>query len=79
MEVFSLKSKGGILEKTVQYLIDIKLANEHLSEHIKNLDKIKIENELLKQEVSFFCFFFVKKKKKKKIVRGDPYTIFFFL
>jgi upstream stimulatory factor len=47
-----LQSKGGILEKTVQYLIDIKLANEHLNEHIKSLKNIEIENELLRKEVS---------------------------
>lgn len=46
----SLQSKGGILEKTVQYLIDIKLANEHLNEHIKSLKNIEIENELLRKE-----------------------------
>ena len=50
------QSKGGILEKTVQYLLDMKEENVRLVEHIKNLEKFKYDNEALKQQVnSFFC------------------------
>ena len=45
------KSKGGILEKTVQYLRDIKQTNQHLANHIQSLHQLRNENELLKQQV----------------------------
>lgn len=44
------QSKGGILEKTVQYLQDLKTHNQQLIEQLRNMDRIKIENELLKEE-----------------------------
>jgi hypothetical protein len=46
-----LKSKGGILEKTVQYLNDIKKANQELHEHINSLQMLKHENNVLKEQV----------------------------
>ncbi len=46
-----IKSKGGILEKTVQYLIDIKQTNQELHEHIRSLQGIKEENEILRHQV----------------------------
>lgn len=44
------QSKGGILEKTVQYLIDMKVANQRLSEHIHSLEGLRQENEFLKEQ-----------------------------
>lgn len=44
------QSKGGILEKTVQYLNDIKKNNQELHEHIQNLQMLKKENEALKEQ-----------------------------
>ena len=62
------KSKGGILEKTVQHLMDIKKQNQTLIDYIKQLEKLKSENDrivsILKRQVSatlfsflFFCLF----------------------
>ena len=45
------QSKGGILEKTVQYLLDMKDENLRLVEYIKGLEKLKQDNDLLKQQV----------------------------
>ena len=53
------QSKGGILEKTVQYLLDMKEENVRLVEHIKNLEKYKYDNEALKQQVNLLHFFVV--------------------
>lgn len=44
------QSKGGILEKTVQYISDLKNQNHQLIEHIKKFETIEAENILLKQE-----------------------------
>lgn len=47
-----IKSKGGILEKTVQYLNDVKQTNQHLANHIQSLHQIRDEYEMLKQQVN---------------------------
>lgn len=44
------QSKGGILEKTVQYLNDIKKTNHELHEHINSLQMLKHENEILREQ-----------------------------
>jgi upstream stimulatory factor len=46
------QSKGGILEKTVLYLCELRQANQQLAEHIRSLDQLHKENEFLKQEVT---------------------------
>jgi hypothetical protein len=53
------QSKGGILEKTVQYLLDMKEENIRLVEHIKNLEKFKYDNEALKQQVNLLIFLLI--------------------
>lgn len=50
------QSKGGILEKTVQYLLDIKEENLRLMDHIKTLEKFKFDNDALRQQVNYFIF-----------------------
>ncbi|CAF0757596.1 unnamed protein product [Brachionus calyciflorus] len=45
------QSKGGILEKTVQYLIDMKKQNQILSDQLRLLESLKPENDLLKKEL----------------------------
>jgi len=47
------QSKGGILEKTVLYLCELRQTNQQLVEHIRSLDQLRKENEFLKQEVTF--------------------------
>jgi regulator of replication initiation timing len=47
-----VKSKGGILEKTVQYLMDVKNVNQQLLEQLRSLEMIKHENEMLREQVS---------------------------
>ncbi|CAF0757545.1 unnamed protein product [Brachionus calyciflorus] len=48
------QSKGGILEKTVQYLIDTKKKNQILSDQIRLLESLKPENDFLKKEIEKF-------------------------
>ena len=47
------QSKGGILEKTVLYLCDMKSENQKLNDKMRNFEKINQENEFLKEEVKF--------------------------
>jgi upstream stimulatory factor len=47
------QSKGGILEKTVQYLLDMKEENFRLIDHIRSLEKLKYDNDLLVQQNDF--------------------------
>jgi hypothetical protein len=57
------QSKGGILEKTVLYLCELRQTNHQLAEHLQSLDHLQKENELLKQEVTFtfsYTFFRIK-------------------
>lgn len=44
------QSKGGILEKTVQYLSDIKKTNQELHEHIRSMQMVKQENAMLREQ-----------------------------
>ncbi|RNA10588.1 upstream stimulatory factor 1 [Brachionus plicatilis] len=48
------QSKGGILEKTVQYLLDIKKQNQSLCDKIRCLESLKTENEFLKEKLEEF-------------------------
>jgi len=64
------QSKGGILEKTVQYLSDIKQTNQELHEHILSLQTVKRENEILREQNEMY-----KKENqylKAKFELNDP-------
>ena len=46
-----LQSKGGILSKACDYIKELRQSNLKLGEDIGTLDRLKIDNQLLRQEV----------------------------
>lgn len=46
-----IQSKGGILSKACDYIKELRQSNLKLGEDIGTLDRLKIDNQLLRQEV----------------------------
>ncbi|XP_022109361.1 upstream stimulatory factor 2-like isoform X2 [Acanthaster planci] len=45
------QSKGGILSKTCDYIIDLRTSNARMAETVKEHERISVDNELLRQQV----------------------------
>ncbi|XP_063054540.1 upstream stimulatory factor 2 [Engraulis encrasicolus] len=44
-------SKGGILSKACDYICDLRSANQRLQEGFKEVERIQLDNELLRQQI----------------------------
>lgn len=51
--LFLLQSKGGILSKACDYIQELRQSNHRLSEELQGLDQLQLDNEVLRQQVSF--------------------------
>lgn len=51
-----LQSKGGILSKACEYIKELRQSNLKLSDDIGALDRLRIDNQLLRQEVCLHVF-----------------------
>lgn len=51
------QSKGGILSKACEYIKELRQSNLKLGEDISTLDRLRIDNQLLRQEVCLHVFF----------------------
>lgn len=49
----SFQSKGGILSKACEYIKELRQSNLKLGDDINVLDRLRIDNQLLRQEVRF--------------------------
>lgn len=49
--VCSLQSKGGILSKACDYIQELRQSNARLGEDLENLERLRMDNQLLRQEV----------------------------
>lgn len=47
-----LQSKGGILSKACEYIKELRQNNMKLAEEVGGLDRLRVDNQLLRQEVS---------------------------
>lgn len=47
-----LQSKGGILSKACEYIKELRQNNMKLAEEVGVLDRLRVDNQLLRQEVS---------------------------
>lgn len=54
-----LQSKGGILSKACDYIQELRQSNNRLAEELNTLERLRMDNQLLRQEVSPFllCLF----------------------
>ncbi|XP_072310672.1 upstream stimulatory factor 1 isoform X3 [Eucyclogobius newberryi] len=59
----SVQSKGGILSKACEYIKELRQSNLKLGEDISTLDRLQIDNQLLRQEVEDW-------KSKNQILRN---------
>ncbi|XP_038062734.1 upstream stimulatory factor-like isoform X2 [Patiria miniata] len=50
-QVKSQQSKGGILSKTCDYIVDLRNSNGRMAETVKEHERISVDNELLRQQV----------------------------
>lgn len=50
--VFLFQSKGGILSKACEYIKELRQSNLKLGEDINALDRVRMDNQLLRQEVA---------------------------
>lgn len=50
------QSKGGILSKACEYIKELRQSNLKLGEDIGTLDRLRIDNQLLRQEVLLHVF-----------------------
>lgn len=50
------QSKGGILSKACEYIKELRQSNLKLGEDIGTLDRLRIDNQLLRQEVRLHVF-----------------------
>lgn len=50
----SLQSKGGILSKACDYIQELRQSNHRLSEELQGLDQLQLDNDVLRQQVSFW-------------------------
>lgn len=57
------QSKGGILSKACEYIKELRQSNMKLGEDISTLDRLRIDNQLLRQEVEDW-------KSKNQILRN---------
>ncbi len=48
------QSKGGILSKACEYIKELRQSNLKLGEDIGTLDRLRIDNQLLRQEVCLY-------------------------
>lgn len=64
---FSLlfQSKGGILSKACEYIKELRQSNLKLGEDINALDRLRIDNQLLRQEVCLHVCYYVRTKAVK--------------
>ena len=51
------QSKGGILSKACDYIKELRQSNLKLGEDITTLDRLRIDNQLLRQEVHQHVFY----------------------
>lgn len=53
------QSKGGILSKACDYIRELRQNNQRLQESYKEVERVELDNELLRQQVNFsgLCFF----------------------
>lgn len=49
--VVILKSKGGILSKACDYIQELRQSNSRLGDELNNLERLRMDNQLLRQEV----------------------------
>jgi len=57
-------SKGGILSKACDYIQELRQSNARLGEEMDSLDRLRMDNQLLRQEVEEW-------KAKNQILRGQ--------
>jgi len=50
-----LQSKGGILSKACDYIQELRQSNSRLGDEMNSLDRLRMDNQLLRQEV-FYLF-----------------------
>lgn len=53
--ILLFQSKGGILSKACEYIKELRQSNLKLGEDINALDRVRIDNQLLRQEVAVEC------------------------
>ncbi|KAF4104076.1 upstream stimulatory factor 1 isoform X4 [Onychostoma macrolepis] len=58
------QSKGGILSKACDYIQELRQSNSRLGDELNSLDRLKMDNQLLRQEVEDW-------KSKNQILRGQ--------
>ncbi|XP_063230238.1 upstream stimulatory factor 1-like isoform X9 [Bacillus rossius redtenbacheri] len=46
----SAQSKGGILAKACEYIIDLRASNQRLAERVKHSEQVVLDNEMLRQQ-----------------------------
>lgn len=46
------QSKGGILSKACEYIKELRQSNLKLGEDLGSLDRVRVDNQLLRQEVA---------------------------
>lgn len=49
--VFVFQSKGGILSKACDYIRELRQNNQQLQESYKEVERVEMDNELLRQQV----------------------------
>lgn len=56
-----LQSKGGILSKACDYIQELRQSNNRIAEELNTLDRLRMDNQLLRQEVSLkYSFNFLR-------------------
>uniref|UniRef100_A0A672KEE5 Upstream stimulatory factor 1 n=1 Tax=Sinocyclocheilus grahami TaxID=75366 RepID=A0A672KEE5_SINGR len=63
-QVFVSISKGGILSKACDYIQELRQSNSRLGDELNSLDRLKMDNQLLRQEVEDW-------KSKNQILRSQ--------
>lgn len=53
--VWLLQSKGGILSKACDYIRELRQNNQQLQESYKEVERVEMDNELLRQQVPLTC------------------------
>lgn len=48
------QSKGGILSKACDYIRELRQSNQRLQESYKEVERVEMDNELLRQQVNIF-------------------------
>lgn len=47
------QSKGGILSKACDYIRELRQSNQRLQESYKEVERVEMDNDLLRQQVNF--------------------------